>query len=60
MHTDLINFKTYPPLIDFVLDFFKHAMFEPPEEPVIAHPLSSQLFYYAYREQSQIGWDHFA
>ena len=60
MHTDLITFKTYPPLIDFILEFFEKSTFEPPEEPVIAHPLSSQLFHYAYREQNQIGWNHLA
>ena len=60
MYTGLIDFKTHTPLIDFILEFFENPTFEPPKEPVIAHPLSSQLFHYAYREQSQIGWDHFA
>ena len=50
IHTDLINFKTYPPLLDFVMEFFEQSTLEPPEDTVIVHPLASQLFHYAYRE----------
>ena len=60
MTTQLKLFKTYPPLLDFTLNFFKNINFESREEPVIAHTLSHQLFHYAFKEQQAIGWDHFA
>lgn len=60
MTTELKLFKTYPPLLHFTFEFFKNITFDSPDEPVIAHALSNQLFRYAYQEQQKIGWDHFA
>ena len=60
MRTDLIDFKTYGPLLDLTIDFFTNLDFSQPCEPVIAHALSNQLFRSEYNEQSQISWDHFA
>ena len=58
---DLLYFKTYPPLQEFIIDFFesfyKGETLECPDTLDPSYMIELQL---AYKDQSSIGWDNFA
>ena len=55
----LYDHKTYPPLIEFILDFLNENDFNP-IEPAVINPRYCMLFHHAYHRQRMIGWENFS